>query len=428
MKTKRNNSLSLETQDLFERVPDSMNTAFVVAVLVFFIGLVFAGIFIKSPDMIRAEVRITGITPPQVIKANSAGKLIMLQDSLPKKCKAGTYIACIENSSDVKDVERLKSILYSCTPTEIDEDVFSGFQKSTLGELYHSYYSLESAIVTYHDLLNRDNQYSLKLHSLRSQMTKDSISLNDYRNRLERDSVLLGIRQKDYLIDSVLHSKNAALESQLDKSRIELLNTQKEVLMENNNVERYIQDMHECRKEIYGTEYQYSLAIKKALNTLYHSYNELITEILEWEDRYIFKTDVDGTVELANLVHENSFISVEEPVFTLVADNSNYYGIALLPPSGAGQVARGQKVNIKVAAYPYEEYGVLRGEVSDISMNTTTDGGYLVYINLPEGMTSTNGVVFTFAKAMVGEADIITKEKRLVERIFSQIYKVLSNE
>ena len=428
MKTKRNNSLSLETQDLFERVPDSMNTAFVVAVFVFFLGLICAGVFIKSPDMIRAEVRITGETPPLIIKAKNSGKLIMLQDSLPQKCKAGTYIAYLENAADVNDIKRLKSVLSNYSPLEISEGILSSFQTSALGELYHSYYSLESAILSYKDLQNSNNQYFQKIHSLKTQMVKDSLSLNEYRSRLKKDSVLLEIRMKDYTVDSVLYSKNATIESQLDKSKIELLSTQKEVLSEKNTIEHYIQEMRESEVELSGIEYQYSMASQIALSTLYNSYNGLIAEILEWEDQYVFMTDSDGTVELANLVSENSFISAGDPVFTLVVDNNDYFGVALLPPSGAGMVDRGQKVNIKIAAYPYEEYGILQGEVSDISLNITSDGGYLVYISLPDGMKSTNGIEFSFAKAMIGEAEIITKEKRLIERIFNQIYRILSDE
>ena len=91
-------------------------------------------------------------------------------------------------------------------------------------------------------------------------------------------------------------------------------------------------------------------------------------------------------------------------------------------------IANGQKVIIKIAAYPYEEYGYLQGVVTDISMNFTNEGGYYVYITLPNGLNSSAGHVFSAVKAMIGRAEIVTTDKRLFEKIFRHINRLLTEK
>ena len=77
---------------------------------------------------------------------------------------------------------------------------------------------------------------------------------------------------------------------------------------------------------------------------------------------------------------------------------------------------RGQEANLKMDLYPYQEYGVLKGVVSNISLSSV-DKGYLIYFDLPKGLTSSAGYDFAFAETMYGQAEIITKDKRLISRI-----------
>ena len=166
---------------------------------------------------------------------------------------------------------------------------------------------------------------------------------------------------------------------------------------------------------------------KKAYYDMLNSYNILMSEIKQWENMYVFSVDVDGVVEYANLIADNTFITAGEPVFTLIVEDNEYYGTALLPHDGAGNVSIGQDVNIKVSAYPFEEHGLLKGRVTGVSKNYIADGGYLVYIQLPSGLKSTNGELFSFAEAMTGRAEIITEEKRLIEKLLRHVYMILSN-
>lgn len=78
--------------------------------------------------------------------------------------------------------------------------------------------------------------------------------------------------------------------------------------------------------------------------------------------------------------------------------------------------------------FPYDEYGLIKGKVKSISRITnklTTQKGevdtYLVAISFPEGMTTNFGRRLPLDFESKGTAKIITKPKRLIERLFDNL-------
>lgn len=427
MSNKYQTNISEETRDFFERIPDSMNTRLVLISALVFIGLITASVVIKSPDIIVAEVRISGMIPPQVLKSKGSGKLIMIIDSLPQKCVAGNYIACLQNSADAKDVFTLKEVLQSFNPLE-DYTSFPNYRHLSIGELSPAYYNLERCLQAYQESESADNDYLFKINALKARIVDDSMSLKYYQKLYDNDKQLCLIKEKEYVTDSILHSRGALLEEKMNLSRIDYLKSRRELMSEIRTIETYEHNLQEYHREMQHLRYLYENARRNSQNEVLDAFNTLKSMIAQWENQYVFKADRDGTVEYANIVSENSFISVGEPVFTLAGDNNEYYGVALLPAVGAGMIANGQKVIIKIAAYPYEEYGYLQGVVTDISMNFTNEGGYYVYITLPNGLNSSTGHVFSAVKAMIGRAEIVTTDKRLFEKTFRHINRLLTEK
>lgn len=85
-------------------------------------------------------------------------------------------------------------------------------------------------------------------------------------------------------------------------------------------------------------------------------------------------------------------------------------------------------MNIKLNDYPYDEYGLVKGRVVGISETTnsvvTAEGTvetYRVKIRLPNGSTTNFGKSLNLKSEAKGQADIITKKKRLMQRLFDNL-------
>ena len=418
------NDFSPDLNDLIERIPDRFNTLMVVGLTIFLLGLVLAGVFIKSPDKVVAEVRISIIRPPVVMKAKTSGRVRLLLDTLPRQCSRGEYIAVIDNSGNPQDVRRLLDHILQIDPLEY-EGPLESLSGMSIGVISSYYSTFIQAVHTYNDLKAPYNQYSYEIDSAVHDIMSDSISIDYYKRIMDEDLQNLAIHRKEYETDSLLFVSDAILENEFNQSRLEYINIRKQVISEQNMIDEARQSISRQKSRIINLRYQYDKEVTKAEDLLLESYNTLLAQILSWEDMYVFKSDADGVVEFATLLSDNAFIAAGEPAFTVIPEDNEYSGIAILPFSGSGKVMVGQKVNIKLASYPHAEYGTLPGIVRTISQSSTEEG-YLIYIELPEGLVSTNGTELIFAETMYGTAEIITKDKRLIDKIFYHVYNLIS--
>lgn len=88
---------------------------------------------------------------------------------------------------------------------------------------------------------------------------------------------------------------------------------------------------------------------------------------------------------------------------------------------GAWKVKSGQKVLIRLTAYPYEEYGLLQGRVI-ASMANAADSNFRVTIALDRQMITTTGKIIPAQPRLDGTAEIMTEDKSVLQRIFGKLW------
>jgi len=100
------------------------------------------------------------------------------------------------------------------------------------------------------------------------------------------------------------------------------------------------------------------------------------------------------------------------------ADSLSFFGVLEVGSLRIGELQEGQKVSIKLKSHPYEKYGLLMGEVSHVSDTLSVDGGgYRIEVAFPGGLTSTQGRNLRYFENMDGEADIVLRDRRVIEYI-----------
>lgn len=95
-----------------------------------------------------------------------------------------------------------------------------------------------------------------------------------------------------------------------------------------------------------------------------------------------------------------------------------------MPPENSGKVKKGQKILIKLAGYPFQEYGHVVSKINSISL-IPRENQYTVDAILPSPLITSYKKTLDFHQEMQGQAEIITEDIRLLERVFYQIRKVL---
>ena len=152
---------------------------------------------------------------------------------------------------------------------------------------------------------------------------------------------------------------------------------------------------------------------------------QLLAAIRRWEMDYCLISPETGKVQLLRQVYPNLHVNGGEMFCQIVPDErGEWIGRALLPVLRSGKVKVGQRVIVRFSNYPDQEFGIVNGRVSTISLVPTEDN-YVVEITFPKGLTTNYGNNLPVTQEMKASAEIVTDDIRLIERFFQPLKKIL---
>ncbi len=414
---------SEEVQEILGTPPRWIIRWGITVMLLVVVVLLGGSYYYKYPDMIAARVTILSENPPVQIVAKSSGKLDQLFVVNNQHVMPGDVLGIIENTANYDDARRLLAKLDTIekwfnTPEMFGEIFFSG--NYSLGN-YHSYLSsFINQLSSYQTFLNY-NPYSQRIESLRKQIT-------DYRNYFDRSREQISVLRQDYELafnqfyrDSTLYSQKIMSEVDYEKSKAgmlkqkyawqnamtELANTQ--ITM--NNLKQQVQEQDVMKSE----------AGSQLIAALKERFDNLVNQLVSWEQSFVLKTPIEGQVTFTNFWSANQYVNTGNVVFTIVPQKEqNIVGRAIIPIAGAGKIEEGQRVNIKLDNYPHMEFGIVEGKIANMSkvpVNTELGAFYTAEIILINNLTTNYNRDLPFSQEMQGVAEVVTKDRRLIERL-----------
>ena len=288
-----------------------------------------------------------------------------------------------------------------------------------MGEIEEYYLSLLNVLYTI-DKAKSANEFDKKKNILNQQSAKYIEMLNQ-RESIKRikyqDILLLENKVKE---DSILFSKGLIVKTEYEQSN-------HNYLREKENLKNYEAKDIENKSSINDNQQNISLLnfqeianISDLEMKLINSYQQLTHAINLWESKYVLKVPQDGTVDMMQFVSSYQTIKQGEPIFSVLPNDNKVLAHLIVPPMGAGKIKIGQSVIIKLATYPYQEFGKLLGKVKSISL-IPTQNYYLITVNLPQGLKSDTNQTLSFSKNMIGSAEIITSKRSLLSKLFDKI-------
>jgi HlyD family secretion protein len=124
---------------------------------------------------------------------------------------------------------------------------------------------------------------------------------------------------------------------------------------------------------------------------------------------------------------ENQYVNDGDIVFTIIPKNEQLLGKAYIPIMNSGKIKIGQQVKIKLDNFPFQEYGIIKGVVKNISA-IPMNGKYIVDIDLPYGNKTTYNRILPNGAELQGNADIITQNIRLMQKFFEPFKNLKNNQ
>ena len=155
------------------------------------------------------------------------------------------------------------------------------------------------------------------------------------------------------------------------------------------------------------------------------SVGQLLASIHSWEMAYCLMAPAEGKVQLLLQEAPNQYLSSGNIFARIVPkEGESWMGRALLPLQRSGKVKVGQRVIVQFTNFPDQEFGIVNGRLSSVSLVPSEDN-YMIEIVFPDGLITNYGKSLPVFYEMKATAEIVTDDSRLIERFFLPLKKIL---
>ena len=412
-------------QEIISRKPDFMERW----ALLIFLGIVLllfaATWFIKYPDIIETTAKLTASNAPKEIVPRQEGRVVKLFVHNNDRVNKGDVLAWIESTANHEEVMELsKQIDSSISLLNAGqvEKVSTLFNKrfGNLGEIQQGYQTFITALQLFNDYkINGfyDRQKAIlqnDIHSIES--TNQTIQ---YQKSLTEED--LKVAEESYNMNKKLVEEKVISKEEFRNEKSRILNKQMSIpqleasLLSNESQRR--DKIKELQKIDHDVEQQ-QLTFLQALQSLKSTVDD-------WKKKFVLQSPVYGKVFFTIPIQENQFLQQGKLIGYINPDDSHFYAEANLPQNNFGKIDTGLQVQLRFDAYPYQEVGFVEGTLSYVS-NVPSDSGFLADVRLDKGLMTNNRRPIPYKNGLKAQAIIITKNMRLLQRLWYNINKSTS--
>lgn len=392
---------SEEVQEVISRVPSRIIQWGITVIFIVLLSMLAISWFVKYPDILTANVLITTIPAPVTSISRSSGNLVVVKKD-NESVLPGDVIGYIQSTANVDAVLALEKHAQDNLPVQNPV--------GSLGDLEPGYSRLlaeTTALKTFEEARVFDVQIS--------QLKKQEATHKKLQGALVAQSKFsqqeLELAKEKFKTDSLLFVQQVTAAMDFNQAKSTWLQQIRaarnaEMTLLNNELQ-----LNQLAKQITDLELQRNEQQERLLMALENARKELLANISTWKQTYLFVASVPGKVAWLVIAENDRFIEAGKPVVSVIPAEGSLTARAELPVRGSGKVKAGQKVNIKLENYPFEQFGTLTGTIVSVSQ-LPSEEKYIVTIELPEGLRTNLSQTLPFRQQLSGVTEIITEDLR----------------
>ncbi|NJR16713.1 MAG: HlyD family efflux transporter periplasmic adaptor subunit [Calothrix sp. CSU_2_0] len=469
---------STSLQSVLDLPPASLPTQVVVG------GLVFCAAFVAwaSFGHIDEVGKATGLLVPQgePYKVNPvvAGKISRVYIQEGQLIKAGQVVAEMDNQMVSKEIERLqqektalqtqlvqtdslidKTVLESQTKVEIaasQQQVQKSAIASARVRLVANYELMNQLHNQQNTTIQRRKQIEPLLAKSKELLKQRQNEITAYRERAERLKALVAegaiSREMHFQAEQALRDRELAIiksqieETPMTRDRLfeakqaeaqttrSITQSQSEIQQTQTEIQRLQSELVQKQAEASTVQVQsqqkiQQLQVEKTQIQAKIQQAEKILEKTKAElQQYYLTAPVDGVVLSMNIRNSGEVVQSGQTIAAIAPQGVPLILQAALPNSEAGFVKVGETAQVKLDAFPYQDYGIITGKVASISPDVKPDeklgAVYRVEIELERDRLTANKQIIKFKPGQTATAEIITRHRRIIDVILDPIRQV----
>ncbi len=342
--------------------------------------------------------------------------------------KRGTYNSKKELIS--LEVEKAENDLASAKEELVKLETSKDILLSNESALSANSSEVDAGDISLEALAEKIEILTVELEKYKQLFNSGAISKKDYTDKLNE----LEFAKKEYEINRLKNSeydKERNLSKKSISDRITLfdndINLQKIRLSDTKiNLEKAKKSLENFDKDNKSMTLDEIVKKQKEIESLETSLDKF-NESISYQT---IISPVNGVVSGMKLNTLGGVIKPAESIMTIVPDDTPLIIEAMVENKDIGYIECGQKTSIKVDTFSFQKYGLLEGEVYQISPDSFEDERYgLVYkmkVKFKEKTMNIEGKEVDLSSGMSVTVEVKTGERRIIEFLLEPLVKYLS--
>lgn len=139
------------------------------------------------------------------------------------------------------------------------------------------------------------------------------------------------------------------------------------------------------------------------------------------------RSPIDGTVQQLAVHHRGAVVTPAQALMVMVPSGESLEVEAALENKDIGFVEVGQRVEVKVDAFPFTRYGLIEGRVVGLSSDAVVDERkgmvFTMRVELDQSGIEVNGDMVSLSPGMTVSVEAMTGKRRLIEYVLSPLLR-----
>lgn len=412
-----------EVREIVTAVPSWIVRWGTISIFMILGGIVIGSSFISYPDVIKTSLRINSTNSPKALLSPRAGKLKKILATEGQIVEPGQPLAYLESTANHSDVLALHKWLKELqSAARIKElNLTSLPMNLALGELQASFQTFYAQYLQYLSTRN-DGYYVNKLAFL----TKDLDDIKRLREQIFKQKKIqeqeYSNQEGEYRAYQKLYKNNVISKNEFIQQQNKYLSSQYPLQQTETALLNNLTNYNAKDKELLDLRH----TITDEQGKFTQSLNKCLTDIDSWLLQNVVSATIGGKLTFGGILQPNQYLSLNQEVFIINPGNTDFFGEVQIPQYNMGKVRLGERALVKLHSYPFEQYGMINGKLSYISDVAYRDSVFIAKISFEKVPKIGDDYRFILKNGMLADAEIITEESSLLQRVFRNFIKIVN--
>ncbi len=386
------------------------------------------GFWIRYPDVVEADARLTTGRPPVDVTAPVSGRVSRWGVQEADSVHTGDILAWMENPAAYPDVLLLDSLVKkwaSDLEPEIFPTAFAPPANLELGEVQSAYAAFCRRMEALRYRLSQDATQT-RIEALQQQIVK----IKDLEPVLERQ--LATLHELVFRADSIQKKYELQVANRIitpleyENARTAYLRLRQELEGTEAAKINNLRAIPQLEEQILALRQNQDEMTRETWHQAREDFKNLRGQLAAWKQLYLVTAPVGGRVVFFTTQSQGQAFEAGAPMCAVVPGEGRpeIVAIAQLSDAGLGKLETGMPVRIRLKGYPYREYGELTGRLNSLpQIPEQNQGATQVYQSVVtlDSLRTTYGKEISFRQEILARARIITRPRSLLSRILDRL-------